>query len=245
MRRLFSHGESLVGISNNTNYYYTIDHLSSVREAIDANGLLATRYAYDPYGQKSVLKENVQTTVSYNGDYVHQKSGMYLTWFRPLDSASGRWLSRDPTAERAGPNLYAFVNNNPINYKDSIGLCTDNEKGWHESAWNVAEIFDTSAWIFVSYNDFATVAQQYQLADVLAGEEGVTATTQLNLALLATETATGVALNAIPSVAIGAFGGWLIMNSQDWLNTATAAERLDDLTWAIQQKQGKFYGWGK
>jgi hypothetical protein len=34
----------------------------------------------------------------------------------------GRWLNRDPIAERGGKNLYNFVGNVPINYIDKLGL---------------------------------------------------------------------------------------------------------------------------
>ena len=33
-----------------------------------------------------------------------------------------RWPSRDPIGERGGGNLYAFVRNNPIQWKDPLGL---------------------------------------------------------------------------------------------------------------------------
>lgn len=42
--------------------------------------------------------------------------------FRYYDPKAGRWLSRDPIEERAGPNLYWFVGNDPINYWDAVGL---------------------------------------------------------------------------------------------------------------------------
>ena len=126
LRRFFSQGESLVGANGSTNYFYTRDHLGSVREAVGANGPLATRYNYDPYGQKSVVQENLQTTFCFTGDFVHQKSGLYLTWFRPLDSGTGRWLSRDPFGERASRNLYAYVQNNPSLFTDTYGLDVGN-----------------------------------------------------------------------------------------------------------------------
>jgi len=122
LRRLFPQGEALSGATGNTNYFYTRDHLGSTLEAVGANGVLATRYNYDPYGQKTVLGENVQTTFDYSGDFVHQKTGLYLTWFRALDSTSGRWLSRDRLGEIISPNLYAYVGNNPINRIDPKGL---------------------------------------------------------------------------------------------------------------------------
>lgn len=43
------------------------------------------------------------------------------------DSELGRWLSRDPIEEDGGVNLYAYVENNPINYYDLFGL---DESNW-------------------------------------------------------------------------------------------------------------------
>jgi len=120
-RRLFKQGEVLVG-SPNANLYYIKDHLGSVREAVDTNGMPQTRYGYDAFGRRSVLQESLQPVFGFTSDFSHQESGLHLTWFRALDSASGRWLSRDPLEELAGANLYAYVNNNPINAIDPLGL---------------------------------------------------------------------------------------------------------------------------
>jgi hypothetical protein len=38
------------------------------------------------------------------------------------DPTEGRWLSRDPLAEKVGPNLYQYVANNPLIYIDPKGL---------------------------------------------------------------------------------------------------------------------------
>lgn len=39
-----------------------------------------------------------------------------------FDPTIGRWASRDPIQERDGPNVYAFVANNPVNKVDHYGL---------------------------------------------------------------------------------------------------------------------------
>jgi hypothetical protein len=41
------------------------------------------------------------------------------------NSSTGRWLTRDPIAELDGPNLHAFVQNNPANRVDK-----DGRSGW-------------------------------------------------------------------------------------------------------------------
>ena len=36
--------------------------------------------------------------------------------------STGRWLSRDPIGEQGGLNLYAFVQNSPVDFFDCFGL---------------------------------------------------------------------------------------------------------------------------
>ena len=57
-----------------TNYYYTRDHLGSVRELTDGSGTAQTRYDYDPFGrrtQKTVA--GTSTTFLYDGANVAQE----------------------------------------------------------------------------------------------------------------------------------------------------------------------------
>jgi RHS repeat-associated protein len=54
--------------------------------------------------------------------YAHQPSGMSLTLFRAYDPTTARWLSRDPAGESHGINLYAYVDNGPVDGIDPLGL---------------------------------------------------------------------------------------------------------------------------
>ena len=95
------------------------DHLGSVRETISDSGATLGSYDYDPYGQSLTGKV---PPIGFAGMYFHVPSGLYLTPFRAYDPRLGRWLTRDPIAERGGLNLYAYVDGNPVSRVDRSGL---------------------------------------------------------------------------------------------------------------------------
>jgi RHS repeat-associated protein len=57
----------------------------------------------------------------FTGHYYHAPSGLHMAWFRAYDANLGRWISRDPIAERGGLNVYAYANHDPVNYVDRDG----------------------------------------------------------------------------------------------------------------------------
>jgi RHS repeat-associated protein len=105
-----------------TNYYFTRDHLGSIREMVDSSGTIQARYSYDPYGRMTQISGSLSADFGYAGMYYHAPSGLNLTFYRAYDSDLGRWLNRDPIGELGGLNLYSYVFNNPINWSDPYGL---------------------------------------------------------------------------------------------------------------------------
>jgi len=123
VKQYHAQGEFLPGAAAPLNkVFYTKDHLGSVRELVNGNGTLQTRYDYDLWGGRTKITGTVESEVGYTGHHHHGKSGLVLTWYRAYDPVTGRWLSRDPIGEAGGINLYGYVGNNPVNWVDPFGL---------------------------------------------------------------------------------------------------------------------------
>ncbi len=138
-RRFFSGGEQISG----TNYFFTRDHLGSIREMTDASGTIQARYDYDPYGRRTKLSGNLDSDFGFTGHYVHAPTGFHLALFRVYDPDTARWLSRDAID---GINLYGYVLNNPINLFDPYGLYGCETKFWADLSVNGSWWQKTVAW---------------------------------------------------------------------------------------------------
>jgi RHS repeat-associated protein len=90
-KRFFGQGEQVGG----TNYFFTRDHLGSVREMTDGSGTIRARYEYDPYGRRTKVSGDSDADFGFTGHYVHGPSGLHLALFRAYDADLGRWISRE------------------------------------------------------------------------------------------------------------------------------------------------------
>ncbi len=101
---------------------YLRDQLGSVRQLQDITSSGEGSYDYGPYGEPQASSGTVTSRYRYAGMFHHPATGFYLTWYRPYQPQTGRWLSRDPIGVAGGINLYAYVEGNPISKIDPLGL---------------------------------------------------------------------------------------------------------------------------
>ena len=110
--------------SGKTPYFYTRDHLGSIREMRSGSGkgAIVARFDYDPFGRSTSMISNTLPDFNFTGLYRHSTSNLDLAVYRAYDPDLGRWLSRDPIGESGGVNLYSYVNNMVMNAIDGDGL---------------------------------------------------------------------------------------------------------------------------
>lgn len=117
-RRFYGLGEQI----NGQNYYYTRDHLGSVRELTDTRSRLVARYNYDPFGRTTKTAGNSEDASFGFAGYGLRLQKPQAALFRQYDPNLGRWLSRDPASDPLSPNGFTYAANNPVNFTDPSGL---------------------------------------------------------------------------------------------------------------------------
>jgi len=188
-------------------YFYARDHLGSVREVVASDGTsVESRYDYGLWGNVTQIDgTGVESDFLYTGHFYHEGSGLYLAQYRAYDSKLGRWLSRDPLGFVDGPNLYAYVGNDPSNRVDLQGLFF-----WHAVGAVVGGALDLGAQL---------ISNGGNIGDVNWGSVGISAASGAmgvglagNVAKVTTHFAGRAALNGLGSAAIGA-GGQMANNA--------------------------------
>ncbi len=73
------------------------------------------------------------------GQYYDQETGLHYNYHRYYDPATGRYLTPDPIGLAGGINLYAYVENDPVNWVDPYGLFLDSTGAYTGAATVTAE----------------------------------------------------------------------------------------------------------
>ncbi|MGK5497899.1 RHS repeat-associated core domain-containing protein [Streptomyces sp. URMC 125] len=110
----------LTRTENGTTQLYLTDALGTVVGLADADGTIATTYAYDPYGQPTASGEPSTNRHTFTG---REDDGTGLLYYRNryYDPQTGRFLSEDPIGHAGGPNLYQYALSSPTTYTDPTG----------------------------------------------------------------------------------------------------------------------------
>ena len=106
---------------NGTWYTYGHDLTKNVCELFATDGTIAAAYDYAPYG--GVVKTgNVDQPFLWSSEFYDEELAMVYYNYRHYNPMDGRWINRDPIAEKSGFNLMNFINNRvPFKY-DYLGL---------------------------------------------------------------------------------------------------------------------------
>jgi RHS repeat-associated protein len=112
---------------------------------LNLQGEVVEQYRYSAFGETETLsptgqilpRSAVGNPWQYAGKRLDEESGLIAFGMRYYDPSLGRWTSPDPLGFEDGPNLYAYVHNNPFRYFDRLGLFSDE--------------FDSISW---NFNDF-------------------------------------------------------------------------------------------
>ncbi|MET0650389.1 MAG: RHS repeat-associated core domain-containing protein [Pyrinomonadaceae bacterium] len=126
------------------------------------SGALSASYDYDPFGQtlRATGDYAAQNPLRFSGKYLDAETGLLYYGYRYYNPQTGRWLSRDPSGEMGGLNLYGFIQNDGVNSVDFLGL-------WkRDGAWK-GKLFNYSGSAIAEACDSLS-----HLAELITGDGG-------------------------------------------------------------------------
>jgi RHS repeat-associated protein len=110
-----------------TNCFLAYDGNGNVVALVNAaDGTTLANYEYGPFGEvirsTGVMAKN--NPFRFSTKYDDDESDLLYYGYRYYKPSTGAWPNRDPLQERGGKNLYEFVNNNPLDRIDFLGMDT-------------------------------------------------------------------------------------------------------------------------
>ena len=119
--------EPLAMLRSGATSYFHADGLGSVTSLSSSAGSIANTYTYDSFGKLTASTGSLVNPFQYTARESDTESGLYYYRARYYDPTAGRFISEDPNDQGSlydNPNLYEYVENNPANWIDPLGLYT-------------------------------------------------------------------------------------------------------------------------
>src|SRR4030042_2234746 len=87
----------------------------------DATGTAQNNYSYGAWGELRASSSTIANSYGYTGREFSEE-GLYFYRARDMDPGLGRFVSEDPIGFEGGMNFNVYVDNNPVNWIDLMGL---------------------------------------------------------------------------------------------------------------------------
>ncbi len=113
---------AMVRVNDNTYNYYHADGLGSIVAITDKNQQIDETYTYSAFGVVTSVGNGINNPYSFTGREWDSEASLYYYRSRYYNRKIGRFISKDPIGFIGGLNLYRYVGNNPINFRDPYGL---------------------------------------------------------------------------------------------------------------------------
>lgn len=122
------HGREINNVNKKKVHYKIDNHLGSVAIELNDAAQVISYEEYFPFGGTAFIagkKRDVKLKeYRYSGKLRDDMTGLYDFGYRFYAPFIGKWLRPDPLGPRDGLNLYRYVYNNPVKFKDPNGLQT-------------------------------------------------------------------------------------------------------------------------
>jgi RHS repeat-associated protein len=138
-------------------YSVQVDHLNTPRSITNQSGNEVWRWdSTEPFGDSvpngdpNNIGNVFDMPLGFAGQYRDRETGTYYNYFRDYDPSLGRYTRSDPIGLAGGLNRYAYVNGNPILFKDPSGLvieCHDVFDGFTTRTERFKAQDEVSGWV--------------------------------------------------------------------------------------------------
>ena len=105
--------------------YYFHDGNKNVSDLVDTQGNIV-HYDYAPFGTSTASVPSANP-FTFSSEYIDENFALIYYNYRHYNPLIGRWNSRDLSDERIVTLLYPFINNNPAESTDILGLVSDDD----------------------------------------------------------------------------------------------------------------------
>eukprot|EP00045_Choanoeca_perplexa_P016861 m.233264 g.233264 ORF g.233264 m.233264 type:complete len:2757 (+) comp17378_c0_seq1:134-8404(+) len=106
-------------------YYLVIsDYVGTPRMVIDTRDQsVVLERTYDAFGRMLTETGTFKLAIGFAGGLLDEDTGLVNFYHRDYDTYTGRFTAKDPLVFGGGsPNLFAYVFNDPVNFRDPLGL---------------------------------------------------------------------------------------------------------------------------